>query len=86
MSTYAPTKEEKERFMSRAIELSAEGAFKGHGGPYGAVVVKNGKIVGTMAVLLSQPSFLSSCMQQNLNLVLNADFTASLRLSKQSLW
>lgn len=52
MSTYAPTKEEKERFMSRAIELSAEGAFKGHayGGPYGAVVVKNGKIVGTMAI------------------------------------
>ena len=58
MSTYAPTKEEKERFMSRAIELSAEGAFKGHGGPYGAVVVKDGKIVGTMAILLSQPVFM----------------------------
>lgn len=50
MSTYAPAKEEKERFMSRAIELSAEGAFKGHCGPYGAVVVKNGKIVGTMGI------------------------------------
>lgn len=50
MSTYAPTKEEKERFMSRAIVLSSEGAFKGHGGPYGAVVVKDGKIVGTMAI------------------------------------
>ena len=36
--------------MSRAIELSAEGAFIGHGGPYGAVVVKDGKIVGTMAI------------------------------------
>ena len=36
--------------MSRAIELSAEGAFKGRGGPYGAVVVKDGKIVGTMAI------------------------------------
>ena len=50
MSTYTPTREEKERFMSRAIELSAEGAFKGRGGPYGAVVVKDGKIVGTMAI------------------------------------
>ena len=51
MSTYAPKKEEKERFMSRAIVLSSEGAFKGHGGPYGAVVVKDGKIqVGTMAI------------------------------------
>ena len=47
MSSYVPTKEEKERFMSRAIELSAEGASKRLGGPYGAVVVKDGKIVGT---------------------------------------
>ena len=50
MSTYIPREEEKEQFMSRAIELSAEGAFIGHGGPYGAVVVKDGKIVGTMAI------------------------------------
>ena len=43
---YTPTKEEKERFMSRAIELSNEGPSKGHGGPYGAIIVKDGKIIG----------------------------------------
>ena len=36
---------DQERFMRRAIELSAEGARDG-GAPYGAVVVKNGEIVG----------------------------------------
>ena len=46
MSSYKPTEEEKEGFMSRAIELSNEGPSKGHGGPYGAVVVKEGKIIG----------------------------------------
>ena len=46
MSSYIPTKEEKERFMARAIELSIEGASKGFGGPYGCVIVKDGKIVG----------------------------------------
>ena len=34
-----------ERFMRRAIELSAKGAQEG-GAPFGAVVVKNGEIVG----------------------------------------
>ena len=32
--------------MSRAIELSNEGPSKGHGGPYGAIIVKDGKIIG----------------------------------------
>ena len=32
--------------MARAIELSEEGAAKGCGGPFGSVVVKEGKIVG----------------------------------------
>ena len=46
MSSYTPTEKEKQRFMSRAIELSEEGVSKGHGGPYGSVIVKDGKIVG----------------------------------------
>ena len=46
MAMYTPTKEEKERFMRRAIELSNEGPSKGHGGPYGAIIVKDGKIIG----------------------------------------
>ena len=36
---------EAERFMRRSIELSAKGAREG-GAPFGAVVVKNGEIVG----------------------------------------
>ncbi|KAJ7328539.1 hypothetical protein OS493_024455 [Desmophyllum pertusum] len=32
--------------MSRAIELSDEGPSKGHGEPYGAVIVKDGKVIG----------------------------------------
>ena len=46
MSSYVPSEDEKEKFMSRAIEFSKEGASKGHGGPFGAVVVKEGRIVG----------------------------------------
>lgn len=52
MAMYASTEEEKERFMSRAIELSDEGPSKGHGGPYGAIVVKDGKIIGNAHQLL----------------------------------
>ena len=37
---------QKEEFMQRAIDLSIEGSSKDKGGPFGAVVVKNGKIVG----------------------------------------
>jgi guanine deaminase len=32
-------------FMARAIHLSIEGAQSGHGGPFGAVIVKDGKII-----------------------------------------
>jgi tRNA(Arg) A34 adenosine deaminase TadA len=35
-----------EAFMRRAIELSREGMAKGSGGPFGAVVVKDGQIIG----------------------------------------
>ena len=45
-SSYIPSEDEKEKFMARAIELSEEGAAKGCGGPFGSVVVKEGKIVG----------------------------------------
>lgn len=54
MSTYKPTEEEKERFVSRAIELSNEGPSKGHGGPYGAVIVKEGKIIGKWMLLANR--------------------------------
>ncbi|MEA5459520.1 nucleoside deaminase [Arcicella sp. LKC2W] len=37
---------EKEKIMQRAIELSIKGSSEGKGGPFGAVVVKNGVIVG----------------------------------------
>ena len=33
-------------FMKMALEEAYEGIQKGHGGPFGAVVVKSGKIVG----------------------------------------
>ena len=36
----------KNRFMARAIELSIEGVQSGRGGPFGAVVVKDGEILG----------------------------------------
>ena len=37
---------DKERFMRRAIELAYDGMNGGHGGPFGAVVVSGGRIVG----------------------------------------
>ncbi len=36
---------EDKKFMKRAIELAQEGMNSGAGGPFGAVVVKNGEIV-----------------------------------------
>jgi tRNA(Arg) A34 adenosine deaminase TadA len=33
-------------FMGRAAKLAKEGVEKGEGGPFGAVVVQNGKVVG----------------------------------------
>jgi len=35
----------KNRFMARAIKLSIEGAHSGRGGPFGAVIVRRGRIV-----------------------------------------
>lgn len=37
---------EQEKFMQAAIELSLQGQRQHKGGPFGAIVVKNGKIVG----------------------------------------
>ena len=37
---------EQIQFMREAIQLSKDGMNNGHGGPFGAVVVKDGKIVG----------------------------------------
>lgn len=37
---------EKEEIMQRAVELSIKGSSEGKGGPFGAVIVKNGVIVG----------------------------------------
>lgn len=39
-------KEDKKVFMSKAIELAEENVKTLNGGPFGAVVVKDGKIVG----------------------------------------
>ena len=36
-------------FMARAIQLSIENVHSGRGGPFGAVVVKNGVIIGEAA-------------------------------------
>ena len=37
---------ERKKFMERAVELSLKGSSEGKGGPFGAVIVKNGEIVG----------------------------------------
>lgn len=36
-----------ERFMRLALELAFENALLGRGGPFGAVIVQEGKVVGT---------------------------------------
>ncbi len=36
----------EKRFLERDIELSRQGMQKGNGGPFGCVIVKDGKIVG----------------------------------------
>ena len=38
---------EKEEFMREAIRLSIENVESGNGGPFGAVIVKDGKIIAT---------------------------------------
>nr|WP_295743154.1 nucleoside deaminase [uncultured Acidocella sp.] len=37
---------EHEPFMKRAIALARQGVAGGHGGPFGAVIVRDGKIIG----------------------------------------
>lgn len=39
-------KEQAEKFMRYAIALGRKGMQAGNGGPFGAIVVKNGKIIG----------------------------------------
>ena len=39
----------KEYFMQKAIELASENVKSGNGGPFGAVIVKNGEIIATGA-------------------------------------
>jgi tRNA(Arg) A34 adenosine deaminase TadA len=39
-------KEQAEKFMRYAIELGRKGMQAGNGGPFGAIVVKNGEIIG----------------------------------------
>jgi tRNA(Arg) A34 adenosine deaminase TadA len=36
----------EQRFLDRAIELSKQGMQQGKGGPFGCVIVKDGKIIG----------------------------------------
>lgn len=40
------SEEQKKKFMKRAIDLSREHMNQGHGGPFGAVIVKDGAIAG----------------------------------------
>ena len=40
-------------FMERAIELATENVTSGRGGPFGAVIVRDGKIVGSGANLVT---------------------------------
>lgn len=39
--------DDKKHFIEKAIELACDGVSKGKGGPFGAVVVKDGKIIGS---------------------------------------
>ena len=41
--------EEQEKYMREAIRLSLENVTSGNGGPFGAVIVKNGKVIATGA-------------------------------------
>ena len=35
-----------DQFLARAVELAREGSERGEGGPFGAVIVREGKIIG----------------------------------------
>ena len=39
-------KDNKENFMKEAVKTALEGMANNEGGPFGCVVVKNGKIIG----------------------------------------
>ncbi|GGZ30983.1 tRNA-specific adenosine deaminase [Echinicola pacifica] len=39
--------EDQKSFLRKAIDLSLEGMHKGKGGPFGCIIVKDGKIVGS---------------------------------------
>ena len=46
-------------FMRQAIKLAEHGAARGDGGPFGAIVVKDGKIIGkgwNKVILLNDPT------------------------------
>jgi len=36
----------KEQYMKMAIEEATEGILKRHGGPFGSIIVKDGKVIG----------------------------------------
>lgn len=38
---------EKETLMGKAVQIALENVLSSHGGPFGAIVVKDGQIVGT---------------------------------------
>ena len=44
--TRPPTGEDHRRHLLRAVELAREGSSRGDGGPFGAVVVLDGRVVG----------------------------------------
>jgi guanine deaminase len=53
------SQEQIQKFMSRAIELSRQNLTLMHGGPFGAVVVKDGRIVGqgrNQVILTNDPT------------------------------
>jgi len=43
----APTQEVDERYMRMAIDLATENVLSGAGGPFGAVIVKDGAVIAT---------------------------------------
>ena len=52
-------KENENKFLERAIELSRIGMQQGNGGPFGCVVVKNGEIIGeghNLVIRLNDPT------------------------------
>jgi tRNA(Arg) A34 adenosine deaminase TadA len=46
MSTKEQAMENNEKFMDEAIELAIKGVMSDEGGPFGAIVVKDGQVVG----------------------------------------